>query len=84
MAGTKPLMVEALTAILSIDEDRVGLIGHNGAGKSTLLKTIAGIYPPTLGKSTLVHNPTFLGGNSLNPDATGYENILLSMVIQEL
>ena len=87
LVGTKPLMVEALTAInLSIDEgDRVGLIGHNGAGKSTLLKTIAGIYPPTLGNVNISSQPYFFGGgNSLNPDATGYENILLSMVIQEL
>jgi lipopolysaccharide transport system ATP-binding protein len=41
--------------------ERIGLIGHNGAGKSTFLKTIAGLYPISLG---------------FEPDATGRENIL--------
>ena len=27
----------------------VGVIGHNGAGKSTLLRTLAGVYPLSVG-----------------------------------
>lgn len=56
---------------------RVGLIGHNGAGKSTLLKTMAGIYPPIIGKiqtegviCSLFNQP--LG---MDMDETGIENI---------
>jgi len=30
------------------------LMGENGAGKSTLMKCIAGIYHPTVGKSSLM------------------------------
>lgn len=36
------------------DGDRIGLIGHNGAGKSTLLRLLAGVYPPTAGRSTVI------------------------------
>lgn len=59
--------------------DRVALIGANGAGKTTLLKVLAGVYEPTAGsiesaggvRSLLDVNVGF------NPDATGYENIIL-------
>jgi lipopolysaccharide transport system ATP-binding protein len=63
--------------------DRVGLVGHNGAGKSTLLRVLAGVYPPTTGRysrhgkvSSLID--PMLG---IEPDATGYENILLRGLI---
>ena len=62
------------------DGDRVCLIGHNGAGKTTLLRLIAGIYPPTTG-SVEVNGSVYalLGTNlTMNPDATGYENIHLA------
>lgn len=59
--------------------DRVGLIGHNGAGKSTLLRVLANIYEPTQGSiyrqgriSPLLD--VMLG---INPESTGYENILM-------
>jgi lipopolysaccharide transport system ATP-binding protein len=61
------------------DGDRLGVVGHNGAGKSTLLQTLAGVYPPSRGRSlcqgtinSLV-NPTL----GIQPEATGYENITL-------
>lgn len=75
------ISVRALNEItLDINNgDRIALIGANGAGKTTLLKVLAGIYEPTAGfietsgaiSSMLDINVGF------NPDATGYENILL-------
>jgi ABC-type polysaccharide/polyol phosphate transport system ATPase subunit len=57
--------------------DRVCLIGHNGAGKTTLLRLLAGIYPSTSGRVDINGKVmAVLGtGMTLNPDATGYENI---------
>ncbi|MES2998379.1 MAG: ABC transporter ATP-binding protein [Pseudomonadota bacterium] len=59
--------------------DRVGLIGHNGAGKSTLLRVLANIYEPIQGRiyyqgkiSPLLN--VMLG---INPESTGYENIMV-------
>lgn len=78
-------VVEALRDIsLDLREgDRLGLVGHNGAGKSTLLRVLAGVYPPTKGRyyrhgtiSSLID--PMLG---IEPDATGYENILLRGLI---
>lgn len=58
--------------------DAVGLVGHNGAGKSTLLRTIAGIYHPEQGKVTCKGKiATVLEiGAGLEPELTGYENII--------
>lgn len=68
------------------DGDRLGLVGHNGAGKSTLLRTMSGAYMPTRGTceregtlSSLIE--PMLG---IEPDATGYENILLRGLIMGL
>jgi len=78
-------VVEALRDVsLDLREgDRLGLVGHNGAGKSTLLRVMAGVYPPTTGRysrhgtiSSLID--PMLG---IEPDATGYENILLRGLI---
>jgi ABC-type polysaccharide/polyol phosphate transport system ATPase subunit len=59
--------------------DRLGLIGPNGAGKTTLIRVLADIYTPTSGrlvrKVTLV--PMFDIGLGFDPEATGYENIML-------
>lgn len=59
--------------------DRLGLVGHNGAGKSTLLKVLAGIYQPTTGsvksKGRIVSTLNISLG--LEPEATGYENIII-------
>jgi homopolymeric O-antigen transport system ATP-binding protein len=61
------------------DGDRVCVIGHNGAGKTTLLRLIADIYPPTTGSVEITGNVLALLSSALtlNPDATGYENIRL-------
>ena len=58
--------------------DRLGIIGHNGAGKSTLLRVCAGVYEPSEGR---VHiegkvSPLFNTSPGLDPDDTGYENIV--------
>jgi ABC-type polysaccharide/polyol phosphate transport system ATPase subunit len=59
--------------------DRLGLVGHNGAGKSTLLKVLAGIYPPSSGsvktKGLIVSTLNISLG--MEPEATGYENIII-------
>lgn len=59
--------------------DRIALTGPNGAGKTTLLKLLAGGIPPTDG--TVTHNGQLLSmlnpGVGINPEATGFENILL-------
>lgn len=58
---------------------RVGLIGHNGAGKSTMLRVIAGIYAPTGGRVRVEGDvaPMFDIGFGMDPDATGWDNIIL-------
>ncbi len=59
--------------------DRVALVGHNGAGKSTLLRLLAGIYEPSEGRVEIKGRPVPLFDASLgmDPESTGYENILL-------
>src|SRR5262249_37863767 len=59
--------------------DRVGLIGHNGAGKSTLLRLLSGIYEPTRGVSRIVGKvaPVFDLGVGMDPEISGYENIVI-------
>jgi ABC-2 type transport system ATP-binding protein/lipopolysaccharide transport system ATP-binding protein len=75
------LMVHALDRIsLDIEDgDRVALIGPNGAGKTTLLRVLAGTYEPTAGQIQVDGHvaPLFDSALGLNPDATGYENIVL-------
>ncbi|MBI4694015.1 MAG: ABC transporter ATP-binding protein [Gammaproteobacteria bacterium] len=58
--------------------DRVGFIGHNGAGKSTLLRVCAGVYEPTQGSVKIEGNvsPLFNMSPGLDPEDTGYENIV--------
>ena len=78
--GQKHVVVRALESISFElnDGDRVGLVGHNGAGKSTLLRVLAKVYPPTLGKIEVNGKISSLFNVSpgLDPDDTGYENIL--------
>jgi ABC-2 type transport system ATP-binding protein len=59
--------------------DRVGLIGHNGAGKTTLLRVIAGIYEPVAGGVTVAGQTAQMFDITLgmDPESTGYENILM-------
>lgn len=58
--------------------DRLGIIGPNGAGKSTLLRVCAGVYEPTMGQVTMEGkvSPLFNVSPGLDPDDTGYENVL--------
>ena len=58
--------------------DRLGIIGHNGAGKSTLLRVCAGVFEPTEGRVIIEGkvSPLFNASPGLDPDDTGYENIL--------
>jgi ABC-2 type transport system ATP-binding protein len=75
------VVIEALRDITMSLElgDRVGLVGQNGAGKSTLLRLLSGIYEPTRG-SAIVRGrvaPVFDLGVGMDPEISGYENILI-------
>lgn len=66
--------------------DRVGLVGHNGSGKSTLLRVVSSIYEPTEGRLKLDGKvyallDVMLG---MDPESTGYENIILCGLIHGL
>jgi ABC-type polysaccharide/polyol phosphate transport system ATPase subunit len=58
--------------------DQLGIIGHNGAGKSTMLRIFAGIYEPSAGTISVEGrvSPLFSTSPGLDPDDTGYENIV--------
>ena len=58
---------------------RVGLIGHNGAGKTTLLRVLAGVYEPNRGRVSVEGKicSLFDLGFGMNPEANGYNNIIL-------
>ncbi len=79
------LQIQALTD-LSIEinhGDSVALIGHNGAGKTTLLRYLAGVYPEVSGTRQIEGSIYLYGGStSINPDATGYENVRLAMQLE--
>lgn len=59
---------------------RLALVGRNGAGKTTLLRVMAGSLPPRSG-SVVTEGKVFslLGGAGagLDPNLTGYDNILM-------
>ena len=88
VADNSIVTVKALDNItLSIEHgDRVGLIGHNGSGKSTLLRVISRIYEPTTGSCHIEGQVSALLDVMLgmDPEATGYENILLRGIINGL
>jgi ABC-type polysaccharide/polyol phosphate transport system ATPase subunit len=64
--------------------DKIGILGRNGAGKSTLLRVLAEIYKPNIGKTSINGNISSLFDISLglNPEATGYENIITLGVLK--
>ncbi|EGV19414.1 DUF29 family protein [Thiocapsa marina] len=59
--------------------DRIGLVGHNGAGKTTLLRVLGGIYEPNEGRVAVDGStvPLFDISLGMDPESTGYENIIL-------
>lgn len=75
------LVVEALDDIsIEIQHgEKVGLVGHNGSGKSTLLRVIAGIYEPEQGRVEVTGKiaPLLSINIGLDPDLSGYDNIIL-------
>ncbi|MBT0567362.1 ABC transporter ATP-binding protein [Williamsia sp. CHRR-6] len=75
------IVVEALKDVnLHLSHgDRIGLVGHNGAGKSTLLRLLSGIYEPTRGVCKIKGRvaPVFDLGVGMDPEISGYENIII-------
>jgi homopolymeric O-antigen transport system ATP-binding protein len=73
-------IVHALTDInfSASKGDRIGLIGPNGAGKTTLLRLLTGAYEPTTGDVRIWGRISSLlaVGVGMDPDDTGYDNIL--------
>ena len=71
----------------SISEgERVAFIGSNGSGKTTLLRVVGGILKPTLGHLDISGrvNAVFDPGLGMDPEASGYENILIRLMLGEV
>jgi len=79
--GTRHVVVQALSDISAeiMHGDRVALVGRNGAGKTTLLRVMAGIYEPVAGNVIVEGQvaPLFDVSLGMDPESSGYENIML-------
>ena len=79
--GHRPTVVRALSNLTMDLEhgDRIGLVGPNGAGKTTLLRVLAGVYEPSEGDVVVQGHtaPLFDISLGMDPEGTGYENIVL-------
>ena len=79
--GASHVVVRGLQNVTAEIEhgERVALIGRNGAGKTTLLRAMAGIYEPVAGTATIEGRavPLFDFGLGMDPESSGYENIVL-------
>jgi homopolymeric O-antigen transport system ATP-binding protein len=66
--------------------DRIGLIGPNGAGKTTLLRLLTGAYLPTKGDVRIFGRISSLlaVGVGMDPDDSGYDNILTCAMLMGL
>jgi len=66
--------------------ERIGLTGHNGSGKTTLLRTLCGVYAPTAGRLLVTGRVVSLLDINLgmDPDGTGYENIMMRGIVMGL
>jgi lipopolysaccharide transport system ATP-binding protein len=66
--------------------ERIGLVGHNGSGKTTLLRTLCGVYVPTFGQLAVTGRVVSLLDINLgmDPDGTGYENIMMRGIVMGL
>lgn len=64
--------------------DKIGIIGRNGSGKSTLLRVLARIYRPNAGSIRVNGGVSHLFDVTLglNPDASGYENIMILGILR--
>ena len=65
--------------------DKIGVYGHNGAGKSTFLRAIVGAYPPSSGSLEVVGKVSSMINlhMGLDYEATGYENIVLKLGLED-
>jgi ABC-2 type transport system ATP-binding protein/lipopolysaccharide transport system ATP-binding protein len=79
--GASHVVVRGLQDVTAqvVHGDRVALIGRNGAGKTTLLRVMAGIYEPIAGTAMIEGRiaPLFDFGLGMDPEGTGYDNIIL-------
>ena len=80
-SDTGRVVVNALRGVtLRVEHgDRIGIVGHNGAGKTTLLRVFAGVYEPVMGSVAIEGRviPLFELGFGIDPESTGYDNIVL-------
>jgi ABC-type polysaccharide/polyol phosphate transport system ATPase subunit len=79
--GARHVVIQALNDVSAdiMHGDRVALVGRNGAGKSTLLRVMAGIYEPVAGNVIVEGQvaPLFDVSLGMDPESSGYENIML-------